>query len=60
MKRLRTIKEIIDCIKVEDPGSCVTTYMVKKIIEINSIKPIVVGNKHFYEYDLILRKLGLL
>ena len=60
MKKMRTIKGMLQDIKQQDPDSCVSKYMINKIIEKNKIEPVIVGNKYLYDYDEILKKLGLI
>lgn len=60
MKKMRTIKGMIQDIKKQDPDSCVSKYMINKIIEKYKIEPVIVGNKYLYDYDEILKKLGLI
>jgi len=59
IRRMRTIKQMVEEIKKDDPESCVTRYMLKSIIESNQIGVLVVGNKHFYDFDLVLKGLGI-
>lgn len=59
MKRLRTIKQIIKLIKEEDQESCVTTYMIKSLVQKHKVYKVNVGNKILYDIDEILKIIGL-
>lgn len=59
IKRMRTVRQMVEEIKKDDPESCVTRYMIKSIIDANKLSVLIIGNKHFYDFDLVLKGLGI-
>ena len=59
-KKMRTIAQMIKEIKIDDPGSCVTEYLIEFIINNQKIDFIRIGNRKFYDFDKVLRGLGLI
>ena len=60
MKKLRTINQILELIKKDDPDSCITEYMIKKLIKDEKYKIVRIGNKNLYDTDVILERMGLI
>ena len=59
LRRMRTIKQILEEIKKDDPETPITRYLLKSIADTNNIYNVMCGNKHLYDFDLVLSCLGL-
>ena len=59
-RRLRSINEIVNSIKIEDPKTAVTRYMIVTLINNNEVFYKKIGNKILIDYDEVLKKLGLI
>lgn len=53
MSKMRTIRETMKIIKTEDPDTCITEYMLRKMVANNQIKAYKVGNKYLIDIDLL-------
>lgn len=53
MSKMRTIRETMKIIKTEDPDTCITEYMLRKMVANNQIKAYKVGNKYLIDMDLL-------
>lgn len=53
MSKMRTIRETMKIIKTEDPDTCITEYMLRKMVADNQIKAYKVGNKYLIDIDLL-------
>ena len=53
MSKIRTIRETMKIIKTEDPDTCITEYMLRKMVANNQIKAYKVGNKYLIDIDLL-------
>lgn len=60
LRRMRTINQIIELIKEDDPNSWVTKYMIRTIADKYDIHNVVVGKRHLYDLDAVLKGLGIL
>lgn len=54
VKRMRTIKECVKMLKVEDPHSAVTYNTIKTLCLTNQISFIKIGTRYLVDYDSLL------
>lgn len=59
LRRMRTIKQILEEIKNDDPETSISRYLLKAIAEKYNIYNVMLGNKHLYDFDLMIDALGI-
>ena len=60
VRRLRTIKQMLEEIKKDDPETCITKYMIMAVVKRDDIFNKFILNKHVYDFDAVLKGLGLI
>lgn len=56
--RMRGIKEAIALLKEEDPGTCLTEYRLRQLVNSGEIPCCVMGGKKLINYDLLCKYLS--
>ena len=54
MQRIRTITETLQMIKQEDPNTCLSEFLIRKLANNYKIRSIKTGKKLLIDYDSLL------
>lgn len=54
MQRIRTITETLQMLKKEDPETCLSEFLIRKLANNYKIRSIKTGNKVLIDYDSLL------
>lgn len=53
MPRIRTIMQTVQCLKQQDPGSCVSEWWLRQLIKTGKLKCHKAGNKFLIDLDYL-------
>ena len=58
IQRMRTVNEVMEIIKAQDPNTSVAPYIIRTLAKTNQIRSFQSGNKLLVNFDDLMRLIG--